>query len=91
MNEIQTTNACADLARCQETAAERNVRSGPSARSLFGSLMKALGATVTLMARWQGRRHDRRMLMGMDEYLLKDIGISRADAYQESRKPFWRA
>jgi uncharacterized protein YjiS (DUF1127 family) len=28
--------------------------------------------------------------MEMDERLLKDIGISRSDAYRESRKPFWR-
>lgn len=89
MNE--TTGACAELARCQETAEERDVRSGPSARALFGRLLKALEGTVTLLARWQDRRRDRRMLMEMDEHMLKDIGISRADVYQESRKPFWRA
>lgn len=91
MNEIQTAGACAEPARCRETAEERDARSRPIARALFGSLVKALQSAATLVARWQDRRRDRRMLMEMDEHLLEDIGISRADAYQESRKPFWRA
>lgn len=91
MNEIQAAGAGgARLGECQETAAARDVRSGPSARALFGRLLKAVESTVTLMARWQDHRRGRRMLMEMDEHLLKDIGISRADAYRESHKSFWR-
>jgi uncharacterized protein YjiS (DUF1127 family) len=25
-----------------------------------------------------------------DDYLLKDIGVSRAEAFREADKPFWR-
>ena len=36
-------------------------------------------------------RRQRRALLALDERMLKDIGISRADALQEGRKPFWRS
>ena len=32
----------------------------------------------------------RRALLAVDDAMLKDIGISRVDALQEGRKPFWR-
>lgn len=43
------------------------------------------------LARMQQRRRERRQLAELDERLLRDIGIERADALRESRKPFWRA
>lgn len=37
------------------------------------------------------RRHrSRRDLLALDDRMLKDIGISRADAFREGDKPFWR-
>ncbi|WP_247875878.1 DUF1127 domain-containing protein [Azospirillum sp. TSH100] len=36
------------------------------------------------------RRKQRQALMGLDDYLLKDIGISRSEADREMSKPFWR-
>lgn len=32
---------------------------------------------------------ERRALMRLDEHALKDIGLSRADAYAEWSRPFW--
>ncbi|MDA1324273.1 MAG: DUF1127 domain-containing protein [Proteobacteria bacterium] len=43
------------------------------------------------LADWQDRRIGRRHLMGLDDRQLKDIGISRCDAENEYRKPFWRS
>jgi len=43
------------------------------------------------LARMQQRRRERRQLAELDERLLRDIGIERADALREARKPFWRA
>jgi uncharacterized protein YjiS (DUF1127 family) len=37
-----------------------------------------------------GNKHrTRRLLLEMSDAQLKDIGISRADAYREARRPFW--
>lgn len=47
--------------------------------------------TVERLADWQMRRQGRQHLAALDDRQLKDIGISRCDAEQEFRKPFWRA
>lgn len=39
---------------------------------------------------WQERAQQRRRLMALDDRVLRDIGVSRADAEREYRKPFWR-
>jgi uncharacterized protein YjiS (DUF1127 family) len=36
------------------------------------------------------RVRQRQALMALDDRLLKDIGVSRADAEREANKPFWR-
>jgi uncharacterized protein YjiS (DUF1127 family) len=51
--------------------------------SLFQSVLDAI-----LM--WQDRERQRRALAGMSDHMLRDIGVSRADAVRESVKPFWR-
>lgn len=39
---------------------------------------------------WHRRRQERRLLAAMDDRALGDLGLSRIDARQEWRKPFWR-
>ena len=39
---------------------------------------------------WFARRHEREILAGMDDRMLRDIGLSPGDAHWEYRKPFWR-
>ncbi len=39
---------------------------------------------------WNTRRTSRNQLKSMDKRLLRDIGITPADALTEIRKPFWR-
>ena len=54
----------------------------------------AVGLAIALTDRldlWQRRLRDRDMLRAMSTAQLKDIGLSRADALNESEKPFWRA
>ena len=49
-----------------------------------------LTATIGLwLARSRQRRHLRE-LAEWDDYLLKDIGVSREAALREAAKPFWR-
>ncbi|UTW04384.1 DUF1127 domain-containing protein [Amphritea atlantica] len=40
--------------------------------------------------RWLQRYRSRRMLQQLDREQLKDIGITREEALEEVRKPFWR-
>lgn len=40
---------------------------------------------------WIQRHRQRRSLLRLDDRLLEDIGVSRADAEAEAAKPFWRA
>lgn len=39
---------------------------------------------------WVARSRERRALLGLDDWILKDIGLTRADVMFESDKPFWQ-
>ena len=43
-----------------------------------------------LVGTWMERRRQRRDLSGLDDQMLKDIGVTRAEAAREIAKPFWR-
>ena len=49
-----------------------------------------VGRALAALERWVERRRQRRALLALDDSLLKDIGLSPADAWQEGSKPFWR-
>jgi len=36
------------------------------------------------------RRRSRNLLSQLDDYMLRDIGVTRAEAQLEASKPFWR-
>jgi uncharacterized protein YjiS (DUF1127 family) len=40
-------------------------------------------------SRWFTLARERRALAQLDERALHDIGLSRADAEEEARRPFW--
>ena len=58
-------------------------RSAYSAGSAAGRLFGAL-------REWRRRSKGRAQLATLDDRMLKDIGISRADAEFLANKPFWR-
>jgi len=52
---------------------------------LIGSVRRA---TLKIHA-WMERSRQRHALSNLDDHHLKDIGLSRAEAMAEARKPFW--
>ena len=72
-----------------------------TARPMFGASAKRgdqlsiaeriLFAPMTMLATWGERLKQRTALAEMDDRMLKDIGVSRADALVEMDKPFWIA
>ena len=45
---------------------------------------------VTALREWRRRGRERAELAQLDDRMLKDIGLTRADAEFLSNKPFWR-
>ena len=59
-------------------------------RNGLTALAELLGDAFTLAYGWRERSRQRRSLMRLDDRLLHDIGLSRADVEHEASKPFWR-
>ncbi|HEY7459200.1 MAG TPA: DUF1127 domain-containing protein [Xanthobacteraceae bacterium] len=57
----------------------------PSPRPIW-TLVRACLAVGEAFA----HRRQRRALAALDSQLLNDIGVSKADAVREARKPFWK-
>ena len=53
-------------------------------------ILRAAGTRLLLaLLQWQELAQQRRRLLAMDDHMLKDIGITRADAWHEGTRPFW--
>jgi uncharacterized protein YjiS (DUF1127 family) len=50
----------------------------------------ALAALADFIAECRSLGRERRALASLDDWMLKDIGLSRADIEGELVKPFWR-
>ncbi|MCB1900928.1 DUF1127 domain-containing protein [Cognatazoarcus halotolerans] len=60
----------------------------PALRSLRPA---RLGSAIASMVRtWLARDRQRRELRELDDAILRDVGISRAQASFSADKPFWR-
>ena len=49
-----------------------------------------LRRALVLFYTWRQRLRDRRALALMDERSLRDLGLTRYEAFYEVHKPFWR-
>ena len=55
-------------------------------------IAKPFAATVLVrLLHWHELARQRRALLALDHRMLKDVGISRAEAEREARRSFWRA
>jgi uncharacterized protein YjiS (DUF1127 family) len=57
------------------------------ARGRFG---EAAGPIAEVGLTWLDRVRQRRQLCELSDQMLRDIGLTRADAWAEHAKPFWR-
>jgi uncharacterized protein YjiS (DUF1127 family) len=82
MNSIPLGPASGRFARIAPGRARR--------RAIGRSLRRALNVVVATMQKWQQRSRERAELRRLDDRMLRDIGITRGDVWQEINKPFWR-
>ena len=69
-----------DLPR-QPAEAGHGLPDGPASGTRF------LGRRIAL---WIERTRQRQALAGLDDHMLRDIGITRVEVARECEKPFWQ-
>jgi uncharacterized protein YjiS (DUF1127 family) len=52
--------------------------------------MGGVAAAVRTLAVWNARARQRQVLGKLDGHILRDIGIDRWSAMDESQRPFWK-
>jgi uncharacterized protein YjiS (DUF1127 family) len=60
-------------------------------RTAARTLVAALWTGCVALRQWRARARQRRALAQLDDHLSRDIGLTRAVAFQASRKPPWQA
>jgi uncharacterized protein YjiS (DUF1127 family) len=61
-----------------------------SARGAGRIVLNVARVVFDLTMTWRENARQRRHLLALSDDMLKDIGVSRADAEHEGSKPFWR-
>jgi uncharacterized protein YjiS (DUF1127 family) len=74
--------------RGAEGAFARALLLGLSFFELVGAL--AVHGVLKVLV-WQERARERNRLASLDDYMLRDLGLSRSDVARETTKPFWQA
>jgi uncharacterized protein YjiS (DUF1127 family) len=59
-------------------------------RRRAGDLALWLWRAADLLLTWHERARQRRQLLTLNDHMLRDLGLTRADVLAESSKPFWR-
>lgn len=62
----------------------------PSGNSHSVMSFPAFACVSRVVGRWMERVRVRRELAGLDDRMLRDMGINRTDVRAETDKPFWR-
>lgn len=53
-------------------------------------LARSAARGLDVLLEWQERASQRGHLASLEDHMLKDVGLSRADVEHETSKPFWR-
>ncbi len=62
-----------------------------AAKALGASLWTLPERIADVLYEWQRRASERHHLRQLDDHMIKDLGLSRADVEGEAGKPFWTA
>jgi len=74
------------------TTVQRTSRVLPSTpRTPAATTTFSWGALLALLGEWRLRSHTRAQTHGLDDRMLRDIGLTRAEVLAEYDKPFWLA
>jgi uncharacterized protein YjiS (DUF1127 family) len=65
-------------------------RNRPRQHNGLAPLIEAWDHLASTVHEWRRRSRERAELTALDDKMLKDIGLSRADAEFLGNKPFWR-
>ncbi|MDD3444068.1 MAG: DUF1127 domain-containing protein [Zavarzinia sp.] len=80
------------MTECIETNSPALPNAAAAAKTTGRASVWMLAARVlTVLLTWQRRAMERQSLRAMDDRMLRDIGLSRADLEGEATKPFWRS
>ena len=71
-----------------------SVRALPAARQrlaarLGGGVQRLAEIGFARLLHWHELARQRRALLALNDHMLEDIGISRAEAEREASRPFW--
>lgn len=58
-------------------------------REFIRALQNLSAQLLTTLREWEERARQRRRLSELDDRMLRDIGLTRADVSREVEKPFW--
>jgi uncharacterized protein YjiS (DUF1127 family) len=70
--------------------AERLSDRTPAPAELGSVRRSRVGSLLRRILTWLERVRQRQALLALDDWVLKDIGLSRADVMREGDKPFWQ-
>ncbi len=71
------------------TLASKCTLAGGSAPRRTASAAPIVAPLLDLFSTWFERVRERRQLRALDDRMLKDIGLTRADVEYETQKRFW--
>ncbi len=76
---------------CMDTIDSPKVGIASVARLGLRRLGDPIGRALDRLLLWTERSGQRHRLAELNDHMLRDIGLSRANAMAEITKPFWRA
>lgn len=76
---------------CTDTISLQQSPDLPTTQDVVNGAAGHLTAAFGRLMAWQRRAEMRHRLASLDDHMLADMGLTRADVDAEVTKPFWRA